>query len=187
MNSVDTAYQAATELADTLKRIDKSQIEELTAAICQSNRIFVAGAGRSLLMLKGFAMRLMHIGFEVYVVGDVTTPAFLSGDLLILASASGETNSLVSNASKAKTCEGRVITLTVFEQSTLADLSDKVVRIPAYTDKLPASQENKKGILPGGSTFEEAVLVLGDALIVELAQEYKVDTDKAFVNHANLE
>lgn len=187
MNSVVTAYQATTELADTLKRIDKSQIEELTAAIRQSNRIFVAGAGRSLLMLKGFAMRLMHIGFEVYVVGDVTTPAFLSGDLLLLASASGETNSLVSNASKAKTYEGRVITLTVFEQSTLADLSDKVVRIPAYTDKLPASQENKKGILPGGSTFEEAVLVLGDALIVELAQEHKIDTDKAFVKHANLE
>ncbi|GAA5421468.1 6-phospho-3-hexuloisomerase [Tetragenococcus halophilus] len=187
MNSVDTAYQAAIELADTLKRMNKSQIEELTTVIRKSNRIFVAGAGRSLLMLKGFAMRLMHIGFEVYVVGDVTTPAFLSGDLLLLASASGETNSLISNASKAKDFDGMVTTLTVFEQSTLANLSDKVVRIPAYTDKLPASQENKKGILPGGSTFEEAVLVLGDTLIVELAKENKIDTDKAFIKHANLE
>ncbi len=44
------------------------------------------------------------------------------------------------------------------------------VRIPAYSDKLPDGPENVKGILPGGSLFEEAVMVLGDAMIVNLAQ-----------------
>jgi 6-phospho-3-hexuloisomerase len=62
-----------------------------------------------------------------------------------------------------------------------------VVKIPAYTDKRPESETNQKGILPGGSMFEEAVLLLADSLIVELALEQKIPTDRAFEKHANLE
>ncbi len=38
------------------------------------NRIFVTGLGRTGLMARGFAMRLMHLGRRVYHVGDVITP-----------------------------------------------------------------------------------------------------------------
>lgn len=121
-------------------------------------------------MLKAFAMRLMHIGLKVHVVGDVVTPALKNGDLLLLASASGETASLVNVATKAKQLGGTVALLTIFPESTLGNLAEVVVRIPAYTDKLPDGLDNVKGILPGGSLFEEAVMVLGDAMIVNLAQ-----------------
>ena len=87
METKEVAYTAAIELAETLKKIDQKQIDQLATSIKQAKRIFVSGAGRSLLMLKGLAMRLMHLGYEVYVVGEVTTPAFLSEDLLIVASA----------------------------------------------------------------------------------------------------
>lgn len=187
MNSVEVSHRAAIELAETLKNIDVKQVDELVSLIRNRKRIFVTGAGRSLLMLKGFAMRLMHIGFEVYIVGEVTTPAFLESDLLIVASASGETKSLNSNAIRAKEYGGAVVVLSIFEQSSLGKIADKVVKIPAYTDKLPESDLNRKGILPGGSMFEEAVLLLGDSLIVELANDHKIDTSKAFENHANLE
>lgn len=187
MNSVEIAYQAASELAETVKKIDVKQVEEFIHQIRTSQRIFVTGAGRSLLMLKGFAMRLMHIGFEVYVVGEVTTPAFLPGDVLIVASASGETKTLISHAAKAKELGGTVVALTIFEQSFLGNLADAIVKIPAYTDKLPESRLNQKGILPGGSLFEEAVLLLGDSLIVALAKDQKIDTSRAFEKHANLE
>lgn len=187
MNSVNNAYLAAIELANTLKRINPEQVEKLAAAIKSSQRIFVCGAGRSLLMLKGFAMRLMHLGFEVYIVGEVTTPAFLADDLLLVASASGETKSLVANAQKAKEYGGRVIALTIFADSSLGKIADVIVQIPAYTDKLPESTANRKGILPGGSMFEEAVLLLGDSLILALADARQIDLDKAFDKHANLE
>jgi 6-phospho 3-hexuloisomerase len=187
METKEVAYRAAMELADTLKKIDQQQVNQLVNEIKQAKRIFVSGAGRSLLMLKGLAMRLMHLGYEVYIVGEVTTPAFLSEDLLILASASGETTSLVNTASKANKIGGKIISLTIFPESTLANLSTGIIRIPAYTDKLPESDENQKGILPGGSMFEEAVLLLADSMIVELALEQKVPTDRAFEKHANLE
>ena len=99
METKEVAYTAAMELANTLKNIDQEEIDRLATGIKQAKRIFVSGAGRSLLMLKGLAMRLMHLGYDVYVVGEVTTPAFLPDDLLILASASGETTSLINTAS----------------------------------------------------------------------------------------
>lgn len=187
METKEVAYTAAMELANTLKNIDQEEIDRLATGIKQAKRIFVSGAGRSLLMLKGLAMRLMHLGYDVYVVGEVTTPAFLPDDLLILASASGETASLINTASKAREIGGEIISLTIFPESTLAKLSAGIIRIPADTDKLPESRENQKGILPGGSMFEEAVLLLADSLIVELALEQKIPTDRAFEKHANLE
>lgn len=187
METKEVAYTAALELADTLKRIDQEQMDHLIYGIKQARRIFVSGAGRSLLMLKGLAMRLMHLGYEVYVVGEVTTPAFLPEDLLILASASGESSSVINIAKKAQKIGGRTISLTIFPNSTLAKLSSNILQIPAYTDKLPDSEENKRGILPGGSMFEEAVLLLADSLILELALDQKVPVDRAFEKHANLE
>ena len=144
METKEVAYTAAIELAETLKKIDQEQIDQLVISVKQAKRIFVSGAGRSLLMLKGLAMRLMHLGYEVYVVGEVTTPAFLSKDLLIVASASGETTSLINTVTKARKIGGNIISLTVFPESTLAKLSASIIRIPAYTDKLPESKENQK-------------------------------------------
>ena len=41
-----------------------------------------------------FAMRLMHLGFVVYVIGDVTTPSINEDDCLIAISGSGETRTV---------------------------------------------------------------------------------------------
>jgi 6-phospho-3-hexuloisomerase len=46
------------------------------------------------------AMRFMHLGYTVFIVE--TTPAILEGDLLLVASGSGTTSSVVSSAEKAK-------------------------------------------------------------------------------------
>ena len=51
--------------------------------IRKDRRIFVAGEGRSGFSAKGFAMRLMHLGYTVYVVGETITPALREGDLLV--------------------------------------------------------------------------------------------------------
>ncbi|WP_195854134.1 6-phospho-3-hexuloisomerase [Aerococcus tenax] len=185
MNTKQIAVQAANEISEVLSKVNSEEINELINQIKSANNIFVCGAGRSLLMLRGLAMRLMHIGLKSHVVGDTVTPAFNEGDLLIVASGSGETENLISIAKRAKNFGGQVALLSIFPNSSIGTIADLVVKIPAYTDKLPESDENVKGILPGGSMFEESVLILSDSLIITLADD--VSLDQPFENHANLE
>lgn len=182
-----TAAMAGLELSEIESRISHEQIDAFMDAMIAAKKVYVCGAGRSLLMLRCFAMRLMHIGYEAYVVGDTTTPAFTEGDLLIIGSASGETTNLISIAKRAKGYGGMVGLCSIFSESSLAELADTLIRIPAYTDKLPENEENKKNSLPGGSMFEIGMLVLFDTMIISLAEKKRVATDVMFVRHANLE
>jgi 6-phospho-3-hexuloisomerase len=182
----ERAAQGARQLASCLDRVDAAQLDELEDAIVAANRIFVVGAGRSLFMLRAFAMRLMHLGFTAYVVGDTTTPAFRPGDLLVAGSGSGTTSGVVNVARKAKELGGEVACFTIKPESALGQLADHIVAIPAYTDK-----ENYEGmekpVLPGGSEFESSILLLGDAMVVPLGEKRGIPTDRAFDLHANLE
>ena len=90
------------ELSRTLSAISPVQMEQLADAILKAKRIFVAGAGRSGMMARCFVMRLMHMGLQAYMVGEVVTPGIAAGDLLLIASGSGETASLACMAKKAK-------------------------------------------------------------------------------------
>ncbi len=187
MKVTKIAETAGLEISEIESKIDFLQVKNLMETIGHANKIYVCGAGRSLLMLRCFAMRLMHIGYHSYVVGDTTTPGFEEGDLLIVGSASGETTNLVSIAERAKKFKGTIAVMSIFSESVLGQLADVFVRIPAYTDKLPESEENKKNILPGGSMFEISMLVLTDSMIISLAEQTNTPTDKHFERHANLE
>lgn len=180
------ARMGATQLADCLAKVDERQLEGLADAIVAARSVFVCGAGRSLLMLRCLAMRLMHLGLTSHVVGDTTTPAFGEGDLLIAASASGSTSSVVNVAEKARALGGMVAAITILPGSTLGHLADYVVEVPAYTDK-PGDDRLERPLLPGGSMFEQAVLLLGDALVLPLGKRADVPLDRAFTLHANLE
>ena len=63
------------ELARTFDALDEGELAELERRVLAADRVFVAAAGRSLLAIRGFAMRLMHFGFTAYVVGETVTPA----------------------------------------------------------------------------------------------------------------
>ena len=186
-NTKEIATIAGKEISDIENKISDKDIELLMKKIKGAKKIFVAGAGRSLLMLRAFAMRLMHLGFDSYVVGDTITPAYSKDDLLIIGSASGETGNLISISKKAQEIGGQIFVLTIFPESTLGKMANVFLRIPAYTDKLPESAENKKNILPGGSMFEISMLVLLDSMIIPLGEYQNVATNKYFDRHANLE
>ena len=84
------------------KLIKEDEVKEVVELCQKANRIFIAGAGRSGFCARGFANRMMHLGFTVYFVGETTTPSIQEGDLLIVGSGSGTTASLVSDCKKAK-------------------------------------------------------------------------------------
>lgn len=181
-----TAATAAGELAAALQKIDEQAIEQLMQAIMDAKKVYVAGAGRSMLMLRAVAMRLMHLGFETYVTGDTTTPAFSVGDLMIIASGSGETAGLVSIAQKVKKLKGKLAVITIKGDSTLGAQADVCVTVPGFTDKYEDASLVRP-TLPGGSLFEQSVLVLGDTMILPLAERMGISTNNAFSRHANLE
>jgi 6-phospho-3-hexuloisomerase len=154
--------------------------EELLAA----GRVFVAGQGRSGLILRMFAMRLMQMGVGVYIVGDTLTPAIRIGDLLLAASASGETGGVVRAAQRAREAGARVAAITILNESTLAKLSQHLTIIPGETPKLAGAIHSR---LPLASAWEQALLVYLECLEAWLASQKGLSNEEMMARHANLE
>jgi 6-phospho-3-hexuloisomerase len=173
------------ELKQTADVIHDDEVEKLANLILRSKKVFVAGAGRSGLMVKAFAMRLMQMGMDAYVVGETVTPNLEKEDLLIIGSGSGETKSLVPVAEKAKSLGGSVAVITIFPESTIGKISDVAVKLPgASKDQANSSY---KTIQPMGALYEQTLLLYCDAVILKMMQKQELDTNTMFGRHANLE
>jgi 6-phospho-3-hexuloisomerase len=187
MKVTECGIKITEELKDTLDRIDDSQAESLLENIIRAKRVYVTGAGRSLLMIRAFAMRLMHLGFQVFVVGETVTPSIGKEDILIAASGSGETGSLCVIAQNAKKIGAKIALITIFEDSSIGKMADSIIKIPAPTTKVEKESGNKS-IQPGGNLFEQCTLLLCDALVVRLAEIKGLDANQNIkLRHANLE
>jgi len=169
------------KLAD---KIDFDQVALLIPYLQNAERIFVTGAGRSGLSLKSAAMRLMHFGFTVFVAGETTTPAIRKGDLLIAASGSGTTSTIVKAAEKTVAAGAQVVAFSTTTDSPLAKLSSLVVI-------LPAAQKEDHGktvsLQYAGSLFEQALLLLTDAIFQTIWAEDGTPAEELWKRHANLE
>lgn len=182
------ALEAITgEVRECLSRIDRAEIEAALELLDEAPTVFVAGAGRSGLAMRALAMRLMHLGIPTYVVGEMATPAMAAGDALVIGSGSGRTESLGAVARKAKGLGGRLVLFTIDPQSPMAELAEVTVRVPAPSPKAPVSPEAAASVQPMGSLFEQALLLLGDALILLLMERRGASSEAMFGRHANLE
>ncbi len=173
------------ELSHSVELIADEDAEKLVNGILESKKVFVAGAGRSGLMGKSFAMRMMHMGIDAYVIGETVTPTFEKGDILIIGSGSGETKSLVSMAEKAKKIGGNVALTTISPESTIGRLVDFTIKLPGSPKDHSLSEEQT--IQPMGSLFEQTLLLFFDAVILRLMDKKGLDTKKMYGKHANLE
>lgn len=161
-----------------------ASLDAVAARLGAADRVFVLGAGRSGLALRMTAMRLMHLGLVVHVVGDVTTPAITAGDALLAASGSGSTAGIVRAAETAHAAGASVLVLTTAAESPLADLADVTVVLPA------AQKQDHRGTLSAqysGALFEQSVLVVGDAVFHTLWQASGATAEELWPRHANLE
>jgi 6-phospho-3-hexuloisomerase len=178
-------FEILHELQQAANQLDDEQADQLVEQIIESDKVFLAGAGRSGLMAKAFAMRLMHLGIEAYVVGESITPNLTENDMLIIGSGSGETKGLLSMAKKAKSLQASVALVTIFPESTIGQLADITVKLPGSPkDK---STSNYSTIQPMGSLFEQTLLLFFDAVILRLMEKKGYDSTTMFGRHANLE
>ncbi|VVB94924.1 3-hexulose-6-phosphate isomerase [uncultured archaeon] len=166
-------------VAEHIKKVasglDTGSVKNLVDEIIKSKKIFLMGAGRSGLAAKAFAMRLMHMGFNVYVVGETTTPAVQVDDLVIAVSGSGETPSIANLGAIAKKIGSKLATITSNKDSTLGRNSDVVVVVPGrtkedvnYEDYQERRMMGYPQLAPLGTIFEISALVFLDAVISEL-------------------
>lgn len=159
-------------------------LDDAATAISDADRVFVLGAGRSGIALNMTAMRLMHLGLTVHVVGDVTTPAIRAGDLLLVASGSGTTAGILRAAETAHSLGAAIVALTTDAQSPLAGLATVTVVIPA------AQKLDRAGTASAqyaGGLFEQAVVTVGDALFHDLWHASGRSADELWPTHSNLE
>lgn len=178
--------QILAELTSTLSEIDEQSSQALIDNILNAERVFVAGSGRSGLIMRGFAMRLMHLGFGAHVVGYVTTPAIRAGDLLVIGSASGATASLRTFAQTAQEQGARFALITAADKSPLASMADQVLAISAPTPKADIVSRTAS-VQPMASLFEQTMLILLDTLSLLIMDQLDLDDANAFLRHANLE
>jgi 6-phospho-3-hexuloisomerase len=178
--------QMGESITKTAGTLDPAQMASFFNEMLSAKRIYVAGAGRSGLIAKAFGLRLMHLGYEAYVVGETITPAFLEGDTLVIFSGSGETQSMVSICGTARDLKGRVCLITAMPDSRIGKQASCLVNLgdPTNTyihDKNSFEVRQLTGkyrsvtsaFAPFGTMFETLALVFSDAVISSLMEVKK--------------
>jgi 6-phospho-3-hexuloisomerase len=167
-----------------LQAIAYPAVEELAQKITDVERIFVIGEGRSGLAIRMTAMRLMHLGCQVYVVGETTTPSIQSTDLLIACSGSGSTETVRAIAAKAKAIGAYLVGVTADKQSSLGQLVDLPIELAAATKQ---DFDNVQSQQFAGSLFEQSTLLFFDALFYVMSRKLNKNEQGLLALHANLE
>ncbi len=175
------------EVATALKGVSADEVAELQREILGAKRIFIAGKGRSGLFMRAFAMRLMHLGLHIYAVDEVTTPGIAADDVLVLASGSGKTASLMNYASKAKEIGATVVLITAYPDSPVGHHADRVVCIPAPTPKVEGNSNDVQSVQPMANLFEQSLVLLLDICTLQLMKALSKTGEQMFARHANLE
>lgn len=172
-----------TENRQVLKKISYPAIEQLTEEITGAERIFVTGEGRSGLAIRMVAMRLMHLGYQIYVLGETTTPSLRKGDLLIGFSGSGSTENVAMMAAKVKKIGGHIVAVTTRPESPLGKIADVLIEIKATAKQDLTSQESNQF---AGSLFEQSSLLLFEAIFHVLSQNLNTSPETLLALHTNL-
>ncbi|HXZ97880.1 MAG TPA: 6-phospho-3-hexuloisomerase [Candidatus Acidoferrum sp.] len=195
------AYQHATHdllesVRESLTRVDLDQVERMVAEMLVSTdrRIVILGAGRSGLVGRAFAMRLMHLGFQVYVTGETITPSIGRGDFIIALSGSGTTKLVVTAAEIGKAVGAKIIAVTSYADSDLAKLADQIVLIKGRT-KIADEKDyflrqlmgDYEPMAPLGTVFEISLMTFLDGVVVELMQRLGLKESELRRRHATIE
>ena len=183
----------AEHIHKTIEKLDDGEVDLMVEAIEKADKIFLMGVGRSGLVAKAFAMRLVHLGLTAHVIGETTSPSISENDLLIAVSGSGATNSVVKAVEIAKRMGTKVLAITSYPESDLGKIADDVVQIEGRT-KVDISPNHLKRELAGheeltplGTLFEDTVLIFSDGIIAKLMSRLGKGEIDMKRRHAKLE
>ncbi|AWR97366.1 6-phospho-3-hexuloisomerase [Acidianus sulfidivorans JP7] len=172
-------------MVDTLENFYKNN---------RSGKVLVMGAGRSGLVGRSFAMRLLHLGYNSYVLGETITPAIGKDDLAIAISGSGRTKLILTAAEAAKEAKAKLIAITSYADSPIGKIADVVVEVPGRTKYTQFEDYFARQILgiteplaPLGTLFEDTTQVFLDGVVAELMIRLSKSEEDLRQIHANIE
>ncbi len=182
MTVAELAATAADEIRNAVAGVDERSVQALRERLSTANAIATYGVGREGLVLRGFAMRLYHLGLPAFVTGDMTARPLGAGGLLVCSAGPGSFSTVAALSGVARNAGAAVVLFTAQPQTDLAATADLVVHLSAQTMAGgPASQQLM------GSLYEQALWVLGDALIDQLVADGQLDRMAIVQRHTNLE
>jgi 6-phospho-3-hexuloisomerase len=155
----ETSSYILKEIQEVLAKVDESVVDEIVNLIISAKKVFVYGVGRSGLVGKAFAVRLVQMGLNVHFIGETTTPIVEATDLVIIVSNTGETMSAVQTANIVRRVGAKVISITSNMHSKLAQASNVSLELTTVKD------EQRRKITPLGTLFEDSTFLLFDSIV----------------------
>lgn len=179
------ARKIVAEVGAVLEQVDPGEVERLVAEILNAEKVFIFAVGRVFLSLQCFGKRLGHLGIDCQVVGAVNEKPITPGDLLLVASGSGESKLPVQIAEIARNKGARLGLITSARSSTLKALSDFAVHLPCPTKNDPGY--GVASIQPMSTLFDQALHLFGDEVAMTIQARKGIKTEELWRSHANLE
>ena len=170
------------KIKDILNNVSREDIENVKNLFLHSDRVFVYGAGRSGLVAKAFAVRLVHLNFQTFAIGETITGPVQKGDLVIIISGSGETIPAVMTAEIAHDLGAKVVSITGKKRSGIARFADITLFISAS-----CNDKERKKFAPLGTLFEASVWILLDGIIADLLESKNETEEIMRSRHATLQ
>jgi 6-phospho-3-hexuloisomerase len=166
-----------TEMRELNSSLSPNALDTIAYEILNcSGKIIGLGAGRMGYSLQAFIMRLSHLGYKAYMIGDTTTPRIGKGDLVIVNSSSGETQSIILLAELAVQHGARVLGITSGKTSSLTKLAQTCI----FYNEINSNQLMK-------TAYEQFSYLLLDSSAAILATKGSLSVREIEKNHSILE
>lgn len=174
-----------TEIGTVLSKIDEKEVDEFVKNILSTKKIIACGAGRVGMSVRGFVMRLKHLGLDAYILGDANVPALKQGDLFLVCSGSGETQTIYELTLIAQRNLANINLITGNRDSRMGKVAHKIVEIkaPSKTKKV----DNFVSIQPMTTLNEQCLSIFFDAVVLRLMKELNETHETMWARHSNLE
>lgn len=192
-NNYDIVSSTVTKTV--LTAIDKNDNKGFAIKILNANAIYIVADGRTFLMAKAFANRLIHLGFACHIVGAETTPAITDKDLLIAASGSGTSLMSENCLDVAKKIGADRVVITSNVPSPLTIYANMIIEIAGRNSSNELSADyierqligsNIESVAPMGTIFEESLLGYLDIIVDILMELTEQTAEDLKLRHENM-
>src|SRR5258706_16339876 len=175
---------ALDEIRGALASGAAEEVDRLCDELLGARRIATYGVGREGLMMRALCMRLMHLGLDAHVVGDMTTPHLGSGDLLVVSAGPGTFSTVNALLAVARDAGARTAVVTAQPDGPALRSADMVIHLRAQT---MADDKGGASVLPMGSLYEAAMLIFFDIVSIVLRERTGQTMEGMRARHTNLE
>ncbi len=149
------------------------------------SKIVCTGAGRVGLAMRGFTMRLNHLGIDAHFLGETIVPHTGPGDLLIVGSGSGSTGSILKLVEIAKSKGIKISLVTSNNSSPMSKLADATVIL--NTPNKSSTRAGVHSIQPMTTLFEQTLAIFLDSVVLDLMEKFGETTESMWGRHNVIE